>query len=42
MSLRFVDEPTAVVYESTAVVDELTAVVDEPTSFSKLDMCVLF
>lgn len=42
MSLRFVDEPTAVVYESTAVVDEPTAVVDEPTSFSKLDMCVLF
>lgn len=42
MSLRFVDEPTAVVYEFTAVVDEPTAVVDEPTSFSKLDMCVLF
>lgn len=42
MSLRFVDEPTAVVYESTAVVDEPTAVVDESTSFSKLDMCVLF
>lgn len=42
MSPRFVDEPTAVVYESTAVVDEPTAVVDEPTSFSKLDMCVLF
>lgn len=42
MSLRFVDEPTAVVYESTAVIDEPTAVVDEPTSFSKLDMCVLF
>ena len=42
MSLRFVDEPTAVVYESTAVVDEPTAVVDERTSFSKLDMCVLF
>lgn len=42
MSLRFVDEPTAVVYESTAVVDEPTAVVDEPTSFSRLDMCVLF